>query len=164
MNEFKRYAPGQPCLDNYSPEEAMRISPVFLQMLERTMIIIQRTPDPETFFHRYGHALFLTTELAKMEQVISFADKLPSERKQELFDNKQQYLRDLISRICEKTDKRMEKLKTGTTVTANISRLQADLKIYHPEMSSDTMLYMHNRIETLHRKYQDKFENPASSV
>ncbi|MDE5754049.1 MAG: hypothetical protein K2H89_05850 [Oscillospiraceae bacterium] len=159
MNEFKRYAFGQPSRDIYSVEEAIKISPLFLRMLEKTMEIIQKTPDPETFFHRYGYALFLTTELAKMEQVISFADKLPSERKQELFDNKQEYLRNLISRMCEKTDKRMAKLKTGNTVTANINRLQADLKIYHPEMSSDTITYMHTRIETLHQKYQEKFKN-----
>lgn len=159
MNEFRKYASGQPCFEQYSQEVAIRFAPPFLQFLERSIEIVQKTTDLETFFHRYGYALFLATELVKMEQVIPLPGKPASERRQELFDKKQEYLQGMISRYCEKTDRRMAKLKTGNTVDSNIFRLQVELGVYATEMSKDTMMHMQNEIEQLHRKYKEKFGN-----
>lgn len=160
MNEYRKYASGQPVYETYSEEEAKRIAPYFLRQLESTEEIIKKTPDPETFFHRFGYALFLMTELAKMEDMIPFEGALPSERKHKLLENRQEYLKNLITRICDRVDSRMTKLKTQKSVIANIERLKADLKIYETEMSEDTIFYLERLVYELKQKHESRFEVP----
>ncbi|MDE6657756.1 MAG: hypothetical protein K2J88_04145, partial [Oscillospiraceae bacterium] len=92
MNEYKKYASGQPSFEIYSVETALKFAPSFLRQLEITEDVMKNTPNPETFFHRFGYAMFLLTELVKMEDIISFEKELPSEHKQKLMDKKQEYI------------------------------------------------------------------------
>ncbi|MDE6005254.1 MAG: hypothetical protein K2G88_07695 [Oscillospiraceae bacterium] len=157
MNEYKKYASGQPSFEIYSVETALKFAPSFLRQLEITEDVMKNTPNPETFFHRFGYAMFLLTELVKMEDIISFEKELPSEHKQKLMDKKQEYIRNLLDNIFDRLDKKISKLKTQKSIIGNIERLGIELKIYEVEMSEETISYMKTVINNLKKNHEIDF-------
>lgn len=154
MNPYKKYASGQPSFEIYSKEIAMKFAPIFLRQLEITEEIMHKTPDPETFFHRFYYAMFLVTELAKMEELITFDGELPSERKQKFLEHKQEYVKNLLNNMCDRLDKKISKLKTKSAIIGNIERFRGELRIYEIEMSEETISYMKSIINNLKTKYR----------
>lgn len=148
-NPYEKYSLGARSQGHYSSKEAEMAAPLYLKQVRESVNIINSTVNPEVFFSRYGFALFRLYELSKMEGKVKFKGDKPSKFLKTMEKEKQEAIKRLIDRICQKSREKCCTLKTEKAKANNIDKAEKELKLYISEFDGTSVEYLNNKIMEL---------------
>lgn len=148
-NPYEQYSLGVQPQAHYSKREAEILAPQYLKQVRESVNLINSTVNPEVFFSRYGFALFRLFELSKMEGKVKFKGDKPSKFIKTMESEKQEAIKRLIDRICQKSREKCLSLKTVKAKENNIIKVESDLKLYLPELDGSSVDYLNAKISEL---------------
>lgn len=110
---------------------------------------LQTTTNPDVFFERFQLLVLHSSELAILEEYISFSGASPTTAFNVLVNEKQECIKQFLIRYFDKVIDKAESLKTDKGKLNQYQKFYDSLKPYFSEMDADNIDY----IETKYRAY-----------
>lgn len=119
-----------------------------IRIINDCIKIISETINPDTYFSRFNLLLEKGNHLLILEQYIKFSGASISDAIQEIHDNKQESIRNFLSRYYENVSLKMKSLKTEKGKMNQLEKFYNSLKPYFLEMNQENIDFIESTKDT----------------
>lgn len=133
----------------HNKQEAEFMAEQWLKIANDCAKLVNTTKNPDVFFPRYSLLIEEMNKLVKVQSLIHFNDKLPSQNLQEIESKKVNTINDFLNRYCEDVIEKISKVKNLQTKRNRADKFFQSLKQYDNQMLDENIQTYHFLYEKL---------------